>query len=173
VQRFRQVWLWAMLVAVETAVLVPLAWGAVSQLVFGIPFGSKPSSDLALGLGAAAAALFCAGLTWLFLRMALEVAVDASGVCVRFRPFLTRRIGFQEIEECAARRYRPILEFGGWGIRVGWRKRAYNVSGNLGVQLVLAGGRRVLIGSQRPAELAAEILAGMEAARAPGSPPSG
>jgi hypothetical protein len=165
-QRFRQVWLWVMLVAVQAAVLGPLLFGIAGQLMFGKPFGTRPASDTALALGGAAAVLFCAALTWLFLAMALRVTVDGSGILVRFRPFLTRRLPFGDIADCAARRYRPILEFGGWGIRVGWRKRAYNVSGNLGVQLVLKDGRRVLLGSQRPAELAAAILAGMAAATA-------
>ena len=57
-----------------------------------------------------------------------------------------------------ARTYRPILEYGGWGIRYtmgrGW---AYNVSGNQGVQLELASGKRILIGSQRAEELARAI----------------
>ena len=43
------------------------------------------------------------------------------------------------------RRYR---EYGGWGIRGGLRgTKAYNVSGNRGVELMLADGRTVLIGS--------------------------
>jgi hypothetical protein len=168
-QRFRQVWLWVMLVAVQTAVLGPLLFGIVGQLVFGEPFGTRPASDAALALGGTAAVLFCGALTWLFLAMALRITVDGGGILVRFRPFLTRRLSFGDIADCVARRYRPILEFGGWGIRVGWRKRAYNVSGNLGVQLVLRDGRRVLLGSQRPAELAAAILAGMAAAAGAGA----
>ena len=53
----------------------------------------------------------------------------------------------------------PILEYGGWGIRYspfgkGW---AYNVRGNQGVQLELANGQRILVGSQRADELARAI----------------
>ena len=48
----------------------------------------------------------------------------------------------------------PIAEFGGWGIRYGFGAGwVWNVSGNMGVQLELDNGRKVLIGSQRPAEL--------------------
>ena len=58
-----------------------------------------------------------------------------------------------------ARTYRPLLEYGGWGIRYapfgkGW---AYNVHGSQGVQLELTNGKRILIGSQRAEELARAI----------------
>jgi hypothetical protein len=50
------------------------------------------------------------------------------------------------------------MEYGGWGLRYGgdngW---AYNARGNRGVQLVLQGEKRVLIGSQRPEELLAAL----------------
>jgi hypothetical protein len=42
-------------------------------------------------------------------------------------------------------------------VRFGPRGRAYNVSGNRGVEITLANGKRVLIGSQRSDELAAAI----------------
>ena len=42
-------------------------------------------------------------------------------------------------------------------MRFGRRGRAYNVSGDRGVELTLANGKRVLIGSQRSEELAEAI----------------
>jgi len=54
----------------------------------------------------------------------------------------------------AVKTYSPILDYGRWGIRYGWRGKAYNVSGNRGVIFVLPGGETLLIGSQRPEELA-------------------
>jgi len=53
--------------------------------------------------------------------------------------------------------YSPISDYGGWGIRYGSIGKAYNVSGNRGVQLELLNGERILIGSQKPEELAAAI----------------
>ena len=46
---------------------------------------------------------------------------------------------------------------GGWGFRWGSSGRAYNLRGNRGVQLTLADGGRLLLGSQRADELAAAI----------------
>jgi hypothetical protein len=53
------------------------------------------------------------------------------------------------------RTYDPVREFGGWGIRI-WvgGPRAYSVSGNRGVDVILYNGERIMIGSQRPRDLA-------------------
>jgi hypothetical protein len=96
--------------------------------------------------------------------MQLETEVRTDGVFIRYFPFHLRASWFsaQELSECYARQYRPILEYGGWGIRYGWKGRAYNVSGNKGVQLVFTNGRRLLIGSKRPQELETAIRSIME-----------
>jgi hypothetical protein len=93
------------------------------------------------------------------LGMELQIAVDTAGVHVRMFPFAKRTIAPAQIAQWEARTYRPIREYGGWGVRFGPRGRAYNVSGNRGVELTLADGRRLMIGSRRADELAAAIAA--------------
>lgn len=89
----------------------------------------------------------------------LETEVRQDGLYLRYAPFHRRfrRFKAEDLGEYHARTYRPILEYGGWGIRYGWNGRAYNVSGNGGVQLIFRDGRRVLIGSSTPSELEAAI----------------
>ena len=60
------------------------------------------------------------------------------------------------------RRYNPLLEYGGWGVRLGPKGWGYMTSGKEGVQLRLRKGLPVLIGSARPRELEAAIRAGVE-----------
>ena len=55
-----------------------------------------------------------------------------------------------------------------WGIRGLGRNRAYNVSGDRGVELLLADGRKVLIGSLRPDELEQAIVAARRSQRRAG-----
>ena len=95
----------------------------------------------------------------LFLVVKLEAEVRSDGLYVRFFPAHIRfkRFAAEDLTDCFALKYRPILEYGGWGIRFGKKGKAYNVSGNRGVQLVLKNGKRLLIGSQRPDELAEAI----------------
>ena len=85
---------------------------------------------------------------------------------VRFFPVHIRykRFGAEDLSGCYAREYKPIREYGGWGIRCSLKKgRAYNVSGNKGVQLVLKNGKQLLIGSQRADELEEAIRSIREA----------
>ena len=84
-----------------------------------------------------------------------------DGLYIKFFPIHLsyRKIRWEEIKNYQARTYNPIREFGGWGIRWSWslKRKAYNVSGNRGVQLELSNGKQVLVGSQRPEELAQAI----------------
>ena len=90
----------------------------------------------------------------------LVVAVRPGEVDVRLGPLGGQTIPVDKILTSTARRYGPILEYGGWGYRWGrGGRRAYNIRGNRGVQLVLEDGQSILIGSQRPAELASAIEA--------------
>jgi len=96
------------------------------------------------------------GVLLLFLMLKLETEVRPDGLYVRFFPFHInfKRFGAEDLSEYYARQYKPVLEYGGWGIRYSLRKgKAYNVSGNEGVQLVFKNGKRLLIGSQRAEEL--------------------
>ena len=52
--------------------------------------------------------------------------IRGDGLYVRFILF-----GFNETESAEATKYRPIRDFGGWGIRYGRTGKAYNVSSNL------------------------------------------
>jgi hypothetical protein len=97
------------------------------------------------------------GAAVLMYTMKLSVRLDDHGLHVRFFPLVKRDIPLEEIARWETRTYRPLLEYGGWGIRCGWKGMAYNVSGNRGVQLEFSNGKRLLIGSKRPEELAAAI----------------
>lgn len=113
------------------------------------------------GLGGLVYAAFCAlGLGLLFNLLCLRTRVTDQEAIVTFGilvPFYQRRIALTEIASVESVTYSPLPEYGGWGIR-GWGKdTALNARGNRGVRLILRDGRRILIGSQRPDELAAAL----------------
>ncbi len=127
-QSFRQPWLWVLMLAV-LAILVLASLQA-------------PECSPWIGVGIVLA------VALLLYSMKLTVQVDSETVRIRFFPFLNKNIALTDIVRWEARAYRPILEYGGWGIRSSFRKGwAYNVSGNQGVQLELANGKHILIGS--------------------------
>jgi hypothetical protein len=150
-QRISMWWVWL-------AVLVPAAIMAnifVEQIVFGQPHGEHPGPDWLLWVLTLFLCLCVPALLWI---LRLTVTVDDAGIHIRYYPFVRRTIPFTDIRAFHARRYRPIREFGGWGIRSGLgKKSAYNAKGNLGVELYLRNQRSIMIGSQRHEELAAAI----------------
>ena len=88
--------------------------------------------------------------------LALEVRLDASGAHYRLLPLQWRwqHVAWPEVARAYLRRYDPLGEYGGWGIKGTTRNRAYNIANDEGLQLELHDGRRLLLGTQRPAELA-------------------
>ena len=97
----------------------------------------------------------------LFLITRLETLIKKDGIYVRFYPFQPNYMVFtwDKISTAFVRQYDPIAEYGGWGLRFGLfgRGKAFNISGNKGLQLVFHDGTKLLIGTQKPEELS-EIL---------------
>jgi hypothetical protein len=137
---------WTLLTIIPGLLLVLAALGAGSS--------GAPVSVVAL-LGAAAATL----LTGFWLRrLALVTVVDEGTITLQYRGlWKTRSIPISTVRDARPRTYRPIRDYGGWGIKFGPKGWAYSVSGRQGVQLVLTEKRPLLIGSKRPDELAEAI----------------
>ncbi len=148
-QRFNQFWLWFLFIGM----IALFIYGSVSQILYNKPFGSHPVSDGRL-LVITVLLLVCA---LLFRIFKLETQIKKDGIYMRFFPVHFRFIKFEweEISEAYIRKYNPVLEYGGWGFRLGlFRKgKAYNISGNRGLQLVMQNGKRILIGTLKPSEL--------------------
>jgi len=159
VQRFKQRWLWALIVVSVLVSVGLFGWGMVQQLVFGEPWGDRPMSDTGLAVTGTLTILLHLGIIALFAVCRLIIEVRSEGLYIRFVPFHLsyRRIPLEDLESFEALTYRPMREYGGWGIKGGRGGTAYNVSGDRGVRLNYATGRHILIGSQRADELAEAI----------------
>ncbi len=94
-------------------------------------------------------------IPFIFYFVKMNTEIDEQGININYSHFYKRKILFNEIAEAYVRKYRPIIEYGGWGLK-GWKKsnRAYNIRGDKGLQLELLNSDRVLIGTQKPEELA-------------------
>jgi hypothetical protein len=92
------------------------------------------------------------------LQMTTEVTPTEIRVWFGWIPVYRRVFSVSGIRRCAVVQYRPIVDYGGWGIRSGRDgERVLNARGDRGVRLELTDGSRLLIGSQRPEELAETI----------------
>ncbi len=149
-QRFRHWWVWLMVYGVAAIQW----WGFIQQIALGKPWGNNPGPDWMMWLFWV---LFGIGLPVFFHILRLTVEVTPEHIFVGYRPLTKRIIRLSDVTRVEARTYKAIREYGGYGLRGTSRNMAYNVSGNQGVELTLSDGRRVMIGSQRAAELALAI----------------
>ena len=83
--------------------------------------------------------------------------IDKVGIHIQLRlcPFYTKckSYSWDDISKAYIRRYLPIWEFGGWGIRFGFNSITYNMSGNIGLQLVMQNNKKILIGTKKKDKL--------------------
>jgi hypothetical protein len=126
-------------------------WALVQQVFLGKPFGQNPAPDAFVILFSMFPVIFL--LFFLFMR--LDTNIDETSISVSMSPFGSRKIAWKNVEKAYVRKYKPLMEFGGWGIRYGFGSKgmSYSVGGNQGLQLELNNGKKVLIGTKNTSEL--------------------
>ena len=154
-QRFTQTWL---IIIFIIAIGVPFllgVYGIIQQIIYKTPLGQRPMSDV--GLIIFTISMFL--LTLLIFLIKLTTKIDEKGIQYQFYPFhfSMKKISWNEISKVGVRTYLPISEFGGWGLRGGFffnkgKEKAINISGNIGIQLILKNGKKLLIGTQKESE---------------------
>lgn len=151
IQKFKQK---PLIVVVVISAIFPLlffVYGYYLQSVKHISFGDKPLSNQGLLISIVISLIFCISILLLFFSSKLETYITKSGIHVRLFPFMKfKTYSFDNIKRFKIREYSPILDYGGWGIRIGPAGRAFNVYGKIGIQLLLKDGTRLLIGTQEP-----------------------
>lgn len=132
-------------------VFLPAVISAVVVFRF-VETGKDPEGFIGLGIA------LLVGVFMVFI--ALETSLTAEGITVRFFPFIRKKTVFllEEIASVEVITYKPIREYGGWGLRVGKNGVAYSVSGKQGVlitfkepkKLVFGKHKTLLLGTQQP-----------------------
>ncbi len=134
----------------------PLGYGMYQQLVLEKPWGDNPMSNLGLILTFVFVVVLMIVIWFLLPYIKLIVYIDKEGIHYRFPIFIRkeRLIKKEQIVSYDVRKSRPQFEFSGWNYRTGFiyinRGIAYNIMGNIGLQLYLADGTKLLFGTQRP-----------------------
>ena len=148
-QTFVGTWTWYLLFGILVLSIVPSIY---------LLFVSENILDGLISLGVILGVMSLVILLHWAIR--LRVTVDRSSIYYTFSPFIKseRILTKMDIQEMKVRKYRPIMEYGGWGYRSRFRSgKALTVSGNFGLQLTLADSKQVLIGTQKPKELEVAI----------------
>ena len=141
-QRFRQVWL---MVLLGFSLLVPVG------LIINEYIKDNTSMTTNEFLGSLIGIIASVLLIFIFK---LSTRIDEKGIHYQFFPFYfsMKTLLWSEITKAEVRTYDPIGEYGGWGLRYSFNKKkgnAVNVSGDIGIQLTLKNGKKLLIGTQK------------------------
>lgn len=148
-QQFRQWWIWLILIFVVGDGI----WVSVKHLRAASGFSmTEIATPLFMLLIPVAIFIF-------MFSIKLQTEIRPEGVYVRFFPIHKRLRFFSwaEMDQAYVRQYSPLGEYGGWGLRGLGQNRALNISGNKGLQLVMKDGRRLLIGTRKPDDIAAVL----------------
>ena len=148
-QRFNQWWIVMILVTINIFI-ISVFFVQVAGNTFSVP---QPTSLLKLAFGCTVSLI----VTGFVFYIRLETLIKYDGIYVRFFPLQSsyRHFKWNQIKQYYVRTYKPISEYGGWGLRWGFfgQGNAYNVTGNKGLQLEFTNGKKLLIGTQKPEEL--------------------
>lgn len=145
-------WVYALMI-----LMMALAWALFEGrgLVRPGMFGQRAQQlFLAVAAGMSLPVVFMLGV----LRMTTIVTPLDVRIWFGYFPTYRRTISMLTISRVEVVQYQPLRHCGGWGIRIGRDgERVYNARGNRGVRLHLIDGSKILIGSQRPEELALAV----------------
>ena len=160
-QRLLPVWAWIIFDIPLFCLLAFFLWGMVCQVFFGIPFDDNSMSNKELIVTFLVLSITVL-LPFIFLVvMKLETTITNNGISFRFYPIHLsfKYYSWEEIENAYVREYSPMREFGGWGFK-GSRDgiKAFNMSGNKGLQVDLKNGKRFLIGTKKKNEMECVVM---------------
>ena len=131
-------------------------WGFIQQILFHIPFGTNPASDVEVIITWIVSGWI---LPALIITTCLETEVTQSELRFQYKPFhlSAQIIPHSSILQFKCEVYRPFAKFFGWGIRHRDGVTAYTISGNEGLYIVYETGvgteKKILLGSQSAPEL--------------------
>ena len=130
VQRMRQKWLWLLLISINIFFL----YNIISSLNFEI------IDFLSI--------LILLSVTYFFYTIKLMYSISENSIIINFAPFYEKNIQINDIVEVSIIKYRPLKDYGGWGIRIKNNITAYTIGGNTGILILLKNKEQILIGSK-------------------------
>ncbi len=147
-QKFTQIWLFLGLTIAFVVVTMPVIkdWDTISQGSFG---------EILSNTGGILVLIF---VFVLFNFLKLKTRIDEKGVYYQYLPFhfSYRFLPWNSISKCYILNYDAIFEYGGWGLKFSFRKskgKSFTVKGDVGLQLELRNGKKILIGTQKKEEI--------------------
>lgn len=150
-QKFTQWWIWMLLMS---GLLLLVGFGAAGvyiQLIQGRPFGNNPMSDNGVLILFIGSILFSVALIFFMKSFHLQTKVDRLGISYRFFPLIQKwHTVYREdikswniVKKCVFN----------YGIHYGLNSKTLNINGDTQLSLMLASGKKLNLGTQKPLEL--------------------
>ena len=91
----------------------------------------------------------------LILNIKLETRIDDSGIHFRYLPFIRnwRLIPKDSIISADVISFKPLIDFGGWGMKVNGTTKLFNITGDQGLLIGSGESKKILIGTLKAKEL--------------------
>lgn len=145
-QKVRQPWIWILVLGI----LGLFIWGIIQQVVFGVDFGNNPTSNL----GLIAFSIIPIGLIYFLYTYKMTTEITSDYIYFKVKYFLKKKISWDEVKSVELIKYKPLSQFGGWGIRYGIKGTAYSVSGKECLLIhLIDNDRKIYLGTQEPDRL--------------------
>lgn len=140
-QRFNQWWLWLGMIAL-VGIFIYQRYPIEFNREFIISFGV-----LAL-------------VVIFLLSIRLSTRIDEQGIHIKMFPFHLKTVHYTwpELYSAEVVEYSPITEYGGWGLRISRKGKAFSVKGNKGIKIQSSDGRSRMIGTQKFEEAKIAII---------------
>jgi len=131
-QRFNQWWLWLGMVAL-VGIFIYQRYPIEVNKEFLISFG-----------------VLALVVVFLF-SIRLSTQIDERGIHVRMFPFHLKTVTYawEELYGAEVVEYSPISEYGGWGLRISRKGKAFSVKGNKGIKIQTSDGKSRMVGTQK------------------------
>ncbi|RXK85725.1 hypothetical protein [Filimonas effusa] len=146
-QQFRQKWIYIILAIILLAL--------VAQGVYAYLYEVQLYTALAIPI------VVVYIVVVLLIRMILHVTITDETIHFRFTPFRRKDkvIRKERVKSISVVQYNAMEDYGGWGIRIGHKGKAYTASGRYGISIEFEGKKHLLLGTGKPKEVAAFLEA--------------
>ena len=138
-----------------------LLWGCVFLpivLIFTLEEEGSALFRMAMTVG-----LLSFGLLMKLVFGGLTVLVQETRLFIHLGmvPLIKKKVLYEDILSLRPTTYRPLREFGGWGVRGYGPKQAWTASGSKALVLSLRSGNELYVGSDDPEQLEERVLQAM------------
>ena len=132
-QKMNQKWLWILLISIQTLLIYKLIIDYIEKSIFQI------------------IPVIIVTITCVFIySIKLKYIINSENIIISFFPFLSssKKIEITEIKKISIIEYKPLKDYGGWGLRYGSNSTAYTIKGQKGIYIEMNNGKNLLIGTQ-------------------------